>query len=44
MSKAYVAAFFERYLRDIGEYDAYLTGDVAIERYVTPGKATIVSK
>ncbi|HTJ84151.1 MAG TPA: CocE/NonD family hydrolase [Polyangiaceae bacterium] len=44
MARAYVTAFFERHLRGIAGYDAYLTGSEAEARYVTPGKATIESK
>ena len=44
MSRAYVVAFYERYLRNNTGYDTYLTGAKAQELYVTPGIATIESK
>lgn len=44
LSKAYVVAFYERYLRGIEGYDTYLTGAEAQARYVTTGQVTIVSK
>ncbi len=44
LSKAFVTAFYERYLKGRTEYDAYLTGDIAKTRYVDTGLATIVSK
>ncbi len=44
MAKAYVAAFYERWMRGDTAYDAYLTGAVAEARYVTTGQATLTSK
>ncbi len=44
MSRAYVVAFYERYLRGNSAYETYLTGAKAQELYVTPGTATIDSK
>jgi dienelactone hydrolase len=44
LAKAYVVAFYERYLRGIVGYDTYLTGADAQARYVATGQATIVSK
>jgi dienelactone hydrolase len=44
MARAYVTAFFERHLKGLAGYDAYLTGDVAQMRYVSTNQATIVSK
>jgi dienelactone hydrolase len=44
MARAYVTAFFERHLKGLAGYDAYLTGDIAETRYVSTNKATIVSK
>ena len=44
LAYSYEAAFFERYLRQIAAYDAYLTGDQATARYVQTGIATIQSK
>jgi dienelactone hydrolase len=44
MAHAYVAAFYERWLRGDTAYDAYLTGATAKARYVATGQATIVSK
>lgn len=44
LSKAFVTAFYERWLKGRIEYDAYLTGDIAKMRYVDTGLATIVSK
>jgi pimeloyl-ACP methyl ester carboxylesterase len=41
---AYVAAFYERYLRGNTGYDAYLTGAQAQARYVTTNEITILSK
>jgi dienelactone hydrolase len=44
MARAYATAFFERHLKGLAGYDAYLTGDVAQMRYVSTNQATIVSK
>lgn len=44
LANAFVAAFYERYLRGDSGYDAYLTGAQAEARYVTTGEATIASK
>jgi dienelactone hydrolase len=44
MAKAYVVAFYERWLRGKTAYDAYLTGAQAQARYVATSQATIVSK
>jgi dienelactone hydrolase len=44
MARAFMVAFYERHLRGLTGYDAYLTGAQAQSRYVTPGAATITSK
>lgn len=44
MSRAYVTAFYERYLKGNAGYDTYLTGADAQARYVATGQATIASK
>lgn len=44
MSKAFVVAFYERYLRGNTGYDTYLTGAQAQARYVANGQAKIESK
>jgi hypothetical protein len=44
LSRAYVTAFFQRWLRAEPAYDAYLTGAEAGARYVATGLATIQSK
>jgi len=44
LSHAYVAAFYERYIRGTTSYDAYLTGALAQTRYVTTGEITLSSK
>jgi len=44
LSRAYVTAFYERYLRGNTGYDTYLTGAEAKERYVDKGLVTIESK
>jgi acetyl esterase/lipase len=44
LSKAFVTAFYERWLKGRLAYDAYLTGDVAKARYVDTNLATIQSK
>jgi acetyl esterase/lipase len=44
MAHAYVAAFYERWIRGDAGYDTYLTGALAQARYVTTNEATITSK
>lgn len=44
MGKAYVVAFYERWLRGNAAYDAYLTGAQAQARYVATNQATIASR
>jgi chlorophyllase len=44
LARAYVVAFYERYLRGNAGYDTYLTGAEAEARYVGTGLATIQSK
>lgn len=44
LSRAYVVAFYGRWLKDIAGYDAYLTGAEAQARYVDTGLVTIASK
>jgi dienelactone hydrolase len=44
LSHAYVAAFYERYIRGNTAYDSYLTGALAQARYVATGEITISSK
>jgi dienelactone hydrolase len=44
MAKAYVVAFYERWLRGNTAYDTYLAGAQAQARYVTTNQVTIVSK
>ncbi len=44
LSRAYVTAFYERYLRGNTGYDTYLTGAEAQARYVDTGIVTIQSK
>jgi predicted dienelactone hydrolase len=44
LSRAYVTAFYERYLRGNTAYDTYLTGVEAQMRYVDAGLVTIESK
>jgi dienelactone hydrolase len=44
LAHAYVAAFYERWIRGDTAYDAYLTGGQAEARYVKTGEATITSK
>jgi predicted dienelactone hydrolase len=44
LSYSYTVAFFERRLRGIADYDAYITGAMAQDRYVQPGLATLESK
>jgi dienelactone hydrolase len=43
-AKAFMVAFYERYLRGNTGYDTYLTGAQAHGRYVSTGQATIASK
>lgn len=44
LSRAYVVAFYSRYLKDIAGYDTYLTGAEAKARYVDTKLVTIASK
>jgi dienelactone hydrolase len=44
LAEAYVAAFYERYLRGNTAYDTYLTGAKANARYVVTNEAVITSK
>ena len=44
LAKAFVVAFYERWLRGDTRYDDYLTGAEASSRYVAPGLAAIQSK
>jgi chlorophyllase len=44
LSRAYVTAFYERYLRGNKAYDSYLTGADAKSRYIDTGLAIIESK
>jgi len=44
LSRAFVVAFYERYLKGHVGYDTYLTGAEAVARYVDTGQATIASK
>jgi hypothetical protein len=44
LARAYVVAFYERHLRGIAGYDAYLTGAEAKARYIDTGLASIESK
>lgn len=44
LSRAYVVAFYSRYLKDIAGYDTYLTGAEAKARYVDTNLVTIASK
>jgi predicted dienelactone hydrolase len=44
LAHAYVAAFYERYMRGNVGYDTYLTGAVAQARYVVTNEAAITSK
>lgn len=44
LSKGYVVAFYERYLRGNTAYDTYLTGAEAKSRYVDTGLVTLASK
>lgn len=44
LARAYVVAFYGRYLKGEAGYAAYLTGAVAQERYVEPGLVTLAEK
>jgi dienelactone hydrolase len=44
MAQAFLVAFFERHLRGLTGYDAYLTGAQAQSRYVSSNQATITAK
>ncbi len=44
LSRAYVVAFYSRYLKDIPGYDTYLTGADAQARYVDTNLVTLASK
>ncbi|WAS92738.1 poly(ethylene terephthalate) hydrolase family protein [Nannocystis punicea] len=44
LARAYVVAYFGRYLRDNPGYDTYLTGAAAQQRYVDMGLVTIAEK
>ena len=44
LSRAYVVAFYSRWLKDIPGYDTYLTGAEAKARYVDTKLVTISSK
>ena len=44
LSRAYVVAFYSRYLKDIPGYDTYLTGAEAQARYVDTNLVTLASK
>ncbi|MCC6523390.1 MAG: hypothetical protein IT373_12095 [Polyangiaceae bacterium] len=44
LGRAYVVAFYERWLRGLDAYDSYLTGALAEARYVGPGLVTLQSK
>ena len=44
LSRAYVVAFYSRYLKDIPGYDTYLTGADAKARYVDTNLVTLASK
>ncbi len=44
LSRAYVTAFYRRYLKNDPAYDAYLTGAEAQARYVATNQVTIQSK
>jgi dienelactone hydrolase len=44
LSRAYVVAFYERYLRGNTGYDTYLTGAEAKARYIDKGLITLESK
>jgi dienelactone hydrolase len=44
MARAFVTAFYERWIRGDTAYDTYLTGPTAQARYVATGEATITSK
>lgn len=44
MARAFMVAFYERYLRGNVAYDAYLTGSQAQSRYVSTQQATLLAK
>lgn len=44
MARALMVAFYQRHLRGLTGYDAWLTGSAAQKRYVASGQLTIVSK
>jgi len=44
LARAMTVAFFERYLRQDTRYDSYLSGVMAQQRYVQPGRAVIRTK
>ncbi|MDC0670404.1 poly(ethylene terephthalate) hydrolase family protein [Nannocystis radixulma] len=44
LARAYVVAYYGRYLRGNAGYDTYLTGAEAQQRYVDPGLVTIAEK
>lgn len=44
LARAMTVAFFERYLRQDTRYDTYLSGAMAQQRYVQPGRALIRTK
>lgn len=44
LARSFTAAFFERHLRGLQDYDVYLTGPQAQARYVQTGAATLASK
>lgn len=44
LSRAYVVAFYERYLRGDAAYDTYLTGAEAKVRYIDTGAITLQTK
>lgn len=41
LARAYVVAFYGRYLKGEAGYEAFLTGEVAKLRYVDPGLVTL---
>ncbi|MCC7384464.1 MAG: hypothetical protein IT384_21635 [Deltaproteobacteria bacterium] len=44
LARSYLVSFLERHLRGNTAYQTYLTGALATQRYVTPGRATLRSK
>lgn len=44
LTRSYMVAFFERRLRGLTGYDAYLTGQIAQDRYVKTNQAKIEAK